>query len=65
MAGMTRPLVIPIGPEARERLLALAAAERRSPRQQAAVMLERALGLKPTQLAARDSHELVAKDTRP
>lgn len=38
-------LNIPIGPEARRRLEALALAERRSPRQQAALLIERSLGL--------------------
>jgi len=40
-----RPLYVPLGADAQTRLRELATAERRSPRQQAAIILERALGL--------------------
>lgn len=42
-ASRLRALAVPLRPEARARLHALASRERRSPRQQAAILLERAL----------------------
>lgn len=55
---MARPLTVTLAPEARERLLELAARERRSPRQQAAIMLERALA------AASEKRSPVAETPR-
>lgn len=40
-----RAVSVPLGPDAQVRLRELAVSERRSPRQQAAILLERALGL--------------------